>query len=120
MDGWLKCAGWICLALGACGPRLASSTPQPESPPEQAFSEALRTMCEVDERAKVAEDADPVERAGQRNDYLSDHVKNPDAIEFRTLLFVRSPAEQAKALRERARAEGVTRCALADSLEKEG
>lgn len=108
------------MLLSACGPRLASPEPRSEGPPAQAFSDAIRVMCEVDRRAAIGDDVDPVERAEQRNDYLSEHVKNPDAIELRTLWTVKLPSEQAKELRDTAKQAGLGGCALADSLEKEG
>lgn len=107
------------MLLSACGPRLASPEPKSEGPPEQPFSEAIRLMCEVDRRAAIADDIDPLERAEKRNDYLIAHVKNPDAIEIRTLWSVKLPSEQAKELRARAQETGVGRCALAEALEKE-
>lgn len=111
----------VCLTLlAACGPRLASPEPKPAGPPEQPFAEAVRLMCEVDRRAAIGDELDPVERAEKRNDYLSAHVKNPDAIELRTLWSVKLPSEQAAELRARAREVGLGHCALAKSLEQEG
>jgi len=109
----------LTLFLAGCGPRLAAPEPRVESAPEQPFSDALRVICEVDRRASIGDDLDPVERAEKRNDYLSEHVKNPDAIELRTLWSVKLPNEQAKELRERAKAIGLARCALAEALETE-
>ena len=113
---------WLPLCLGlaaACGPRLANPEARPEGPPEQAFSEAIRVICEVDRRAAIADDVDPLERAEKRNDYLSEHVKNPDAIEIRTLWSVKMPSEQAKELRQKAAQTGLGDCALAAALERE-
>jgi hypothetical protein len=121
-DGSMKpsiAAGLLVLGLlaGAC----ARPPPQePEAETGQSFAEALTLICDVDRRAGIADDADPLERIQQREEWLSDQVKNPDAIYFRTLLKVQGPVEKAAALEEEARKLGILRCALAETVREEG
>ncbi len=96
---------------------------QPPNEPEQytgqSFCDALELMCDVDQRAGLAGEADPIEKSQKREDYLSDHVKNPDAIYFRTLLKVQANTEKAAALREQAKRAGLGKCAFAETVATE-
>lgn len=107
----------LLLALPAC-----AATPEPRLPePERkAFSAAVATMCDVDRLAGLSADADPLGVGAARTAWITANVDNPDSIELRTLLSVKGPVDQACMLRDQARELGITRCALADTLEKTG
>ena len=97
------------------------AAPEPQPPqPGQPFPQALTMMCDVDRLAGLTPDAEPLAVGPRRTAWISEHVDNPDAIELRTLMSVKGAAEQASMLRDRAKEAGVTRCALADTLEKTG
>ena len=103
---------------GAVG--CAARSPEPEAPTplaagEQTYPEAIRLMCEVDQRAAISAEADPIERAGLRSDFIIDHVKNPDGIEFRTLWSVKDEHEQARCLAAEAKKVGLPKCPLAEA-----
>jgi hypothetical protein len=103
-------------ALVAC-----ASTPVSKSAaPGQPFAAAVGMMCDVDRLAAIAADGDPLGAGPKRSAWIAEHVDNPDAIELRTLMSVKGAGEQAKLLREQAKAAGVARCALADALEQSG
>jgi len=74
-------------------------------------------MCDVDEKAGLSGEADPVGIGVKRTAWMTEHADHPDAIELRVLISVKEPAEQARMLREQAKEVGLTRCALADTLE---
>jgi hypothetical protein len=106
------------LVVGAsCGP--ASAEPAPARPPEQSLRQAFELWCHVDERAGLTTMTDPLERSQRRSDWLNDNVKNPDAIYMKTMLSVKSQADQATELRAQANKAGVTNCPYADSLRHE-
>ena len=52
-----------------------------------------------------------------RSEWLRDHIENPDAIYFQTMICVRTPSEQAAEIREQAKKAGIAMCALADSID---
>jgi hypothetical protein len=99
----------------ACAPE--AKAPQPSG---QSLPEALTVMCDVDRLASIQSDADPLGAGAKRTAWVNEHVENPDGIELRTLMSVKGASEQAEMLRARAKAAGITRCALADALEKSG
>ena len=105
----------LCVVLSSCGPRSAPETPANDG--GQPYREAMQLICEVDQRAGLTAVDDPLELGQRRSDFLNERVKNPDAIEFRTLISVRSERDQAQALRAEAKHAGLARCALADSIE---
>jgi hypothetical protein len=107
--------GAICVVVGCARP----PPEEPEPYAGQSFCEALELMCEVDQRAGLSAEPDPIEKTQKREDYLSEHVKNPDAIYFRTLLKVQANPEKAAALRKEARDAGLGRCALAETVARE-
>jgi hypothetical protein len=93
---------------------------EPEPTGGQSYCEALELICDVDHRAGLASEDDPLERTQRREEFLSDNVKNPDAIYFRTLLKVQGPAEKAAALRREAKKAGLARCHYAERVDDEG
>jgi hypothetical protein len=101
------------LLAAACAP-----VPEAKAPSGQTFPAAVSLICDVDHLAGLAGDADPLGAGAKRTAWIADHVDNPDAIELRTLMSVKGPADQARMLRDRAKEAGVARCALADALEK--
>ena len=105
----------LCAVLSSCGPRSAPETPASDG--GQPYREAIQLICEVDQRAELSAVEDPIELGQRRTDFLNERVKNPDAIEFRTLISVQSERDQARALRSEAKRVGFQRCALADSIE---
>jgi hypothetical protein len=105
------------LALAACRPAPAPRVPDAE---QRAFTAAVATICEVDRRAGLSADADPLGVGAARTAWITANVDNPDSIELRTLLSVKGPSEQGSMLRDRAQELGLRSCALADTLEKTG
>jgi hypothetical protein len=107
------------LLLAACA---CAAPPAPQVAPAggQSFEAALGVICDVDRLAALRPDADPLGVGNKRSAFLAQHADNPDAIELRTLMSVKGPADQAQMLREQAKAHGVARCALAEELEKSG
>ncbi|MDI1479502.1 hypothetical protein [Polyangium sp. y55x31] len=105
----------IVLAVG-CG---ASRAPEPAAPAQtgQTFADAVKLMCEVDQRAGLTAEEDPLAIGQQRTAWLADHIENPDGIEFRTLVSVKGPEEQAQMIRAKAKEIGMEKCPLADSIE---
>jgi hypothetical protein len=81
-----------------------------------SFAEGLRRLCEVDRRAGLDPDADPVTVEGERYDWALSHVENPDVIEMVTLMRVKSNAERVHMLRAGSSEAGVASCPLADAL----
>ena len=106
----------LSIVLAACG---ASQEPQPQAAPQngQTFADAVKLMCEVDQRAGLTAEEDPLAIGQQRSAWLADHIDNPDGIEFRTLVSVKGPEEQAQMIRAKAKEVGVEKCPLADSIE---
>jgi len=74
-------------------------------------------MCEVDARAGLSAEEDPLAIGQKRTAWLGDHIDNPDGIEFRTLVSVKGPEDQAKMIRAKAAELGMKECPLADSIE---
>ncbi|WP_437523042.1 hypothetical protein WME79_33165 [Sorangium sp. So ce726] len=103
--------------LSAC-----SSAPEAKAPAPggQTFPEAVAMMCDVDRRAGLDPEADPISVGQMRSAWITEHVESPDGIELRTMLSVKGAAEQGAMLREEAKKAGLARCALADSLEADG
>ncbi|HEY4116456.1 MAG TPA: hypothetical protein VGM56_01320 [Byssovorax sp.] len=100
-------------ALAACATPAASPEPAACAKPE-----SIAKMCDVDRLAGIAEDAAPFEVGAQRTAWLSTHIDDPEAIELRVRLGVLEAEAQGKRLREVAKEAGITRCALADTLER--
>ena len=108
------------LGLALCS--FACARPAPPEEPEyqgQSYREALDTICKVDTLAGLDAEGDPLEKSQKREDWLSERVKNPDAIYFRTMLKVQSAGEKSAALRAEAKKAGLARCPLAEAIERE-
>ncbi|WP_437323950.1 hypothetical protein [Sorangium sp. So ce381] len=103
--------------LSACSKAPEAKAPAPGG---QTFSEAVAMMCDVDSRAGLDPEADPISVGQMRSAWIAEHVESPDGIELRTMLSVKGAAEQGAMLRDEARKAGIARCALADSLEADG
>ncbi|KYF69800.1 hypothetical protein BE15_01790 [Sorangium cellulosum] len=101
----------------ACGPAPEAKTPASGG---QTFPEAVAMMCDVDRLAGLDAEADPISVGQGRSAWLAEHVESPDGIELRTMLSVKGAAEQGGMLRDEARKVGLSRCALADALERDG
>lgn len=100
----------------ACG----AASPEPAEEPEgQSFETAMVLICDVDARAGVTPDTDPIDRESARTDYLRSAVTNGDAIELLTYLRVEGPAKRAALLRRATKQAGVSSCALAASFDRE-
>ena len=103
-----------------------SACAEPEKDPAnvpdngQTYRDAIRTLCGVDEAIGLASDADILEVADRRHEYLQAHVKHPDGIYFYTLFRTQGPKEQSAGLHKEAQGLGLARCALADELAAEG
>jgi hypothetical protein len=107
--------------LAACN---GGSTAEPRSPDDEAtcpenddptYRAEIQRICDVDSLLGAGE-LDPIEAAQRRDDYLVEHVKHPDAIEFLTIFRSKSEPERAEMLNERARALRLTACPLRDRL----
>jgi hypothetical protein len=105
---------------------VVSACAEPEKDPAnvpdngQTYRDAIRTLCGVDEAIGLASDADILEVADRRHEYLQAHVKHPDGIYFYTLFRTQGPKEQSAGLHEEAKGLGLARCTLADTLAAEG
>lgn len=99
------------LSAGACVPE--AKEPKYKG---QSYEQAIRTMCNADELAGIAQEGDPVEKARKREEFMKERIENPDAIYFATLLKVQSPNEQSRALEKEACASAIKNCPLADEL----
>ena len=109
-----------CLLIGAvlasgCGPR--SQRAEEPGYAGQSHATAMTLICDVDRLAGLSAELDPIEIGQRRHDWLSERVKNPDAIYFRVVMRTKSGAEQAAMLRNEARVAGLPSCPLADSVE---
>lgn len=103
---------WL-LVAGACARTSATA----ETPEEgTSFREGLLRLCEVDRRAGLDADLDPVTIEGARYDWALSNVENPDVIEMVTLMRVRSPAERVQMLRAGSSQANLETCPLADTL----
>ncbi len=108
------------LLLPACA---CAAVPEPQPPPTSSgltFAAAVGLMCDVDQKAGLSADADPLGVAVKRTAWMIDHADHPDAIELRVLLSVKGPSDQARVLRAQAKELGLPGCALADAVEKQG
>ena len=110
----------LCL-LGVLSCGFACARPPPAEEPEyqgQSYREALHTICKVDQLAGLDAEGDPLEKSQRREDWLSERVKNPDAIYFRTMLKVQSAGEKSASLRDEAKKAGLESCPLADTIDQ--
>jgi hypothetical protein len=97
---------------------LFSCSQEPARTPrsEPAFTEGMRRLCEVDQRAGLDPDMDPITIESERYDWALAHVEHPDVIELLTLMRVRSDAERVEMLNTAAVDAGLRACPLADTL----
>lgn len=100
----------VCLAL-ACAS--APEAPEAESPSSsgQSYVAALELFCNVD-RLSGADPSDPLELERVREDYLVQHVENPDGIYLLTVFRTRDSAGKVELLECETRAHAITRCPL--------
>ena len=85
------------LGSAACGPASPAEDPSNQIHDDQSYDAALRMFCDAD-RLSGANPEDPLELAQRREDYLVEHVKNPDGQYFLTIWRTRGPAERAEML----------------------
>ena len=110
------CIGGLVWCVVGC-----ARPPPPEEPEYQgqSYREAIDTICRVDQLAGLAAEGDPLDRSQKREDWLTERVKNPDAIYFRTMLKVQSAGEKSAALRDEAKKAGIVSCPLAEAIDQE-
>lgn len=110
---------WMAAGVLGCASGMFGCASQQEAPKAsesgQSFEEAMSLVCNVDQHVKVDE-ANLLEREQLRNDFLQDHVKNPDVIYHRTLWRVQATKERAKTIRDLAGQCSLAKCAYADTL----
>jgi hypothetical protein len=101
-------------------PGCGAAAPALEVPPAsaQTFADAIGIICDVDRLAGLSVDEDVLAIGQKRSEWLADRIENPDGIELRTRLSVKSPEEQAVTIRAKAREVGLASCTLADSIEQ--
>lgn len=104
------------LCAGLLGFACATTTEAQEPVSRVPYDQAMRRLCEVDERAGLDPDADPVTIDGARYDWALANVEHPDVIELVTLMRVKSDAERVEMLRSSAQRAELRQCALADAL----
>lgn len=101
-------------ALYACAP-----APSKEPEAGTSFREGLSRLCDVDRRAGLDPDADPISIESARYDWALGHVENPDIIELVTLMRVKTDTQRVEMLRTASTEAALTDCALADAIERE-
>lgn len=105
------------LALLALSLPVACSQEPARAPrSEPSFTEGMRRLCEVDQRAVLDAELDPITIESERYDWALAHVEHPDVIELLTLMRVRSDAERVEMLDTAAVDAGLSACPLADTL----
>jgi hypothetical protein len=97
----------------ACG----ATNPKPAPPPlvDQTYAQGLQLLCEVDSRAAISAEADPLTIEQLRQDFWERELHSPDGIYLRTILRVKEPSQAAALLRREAQAQGICSCPLADT-----
>jgi hypothetical protein len=107
-----------CAALVACA---AEPPPEPESGASASrgadaeYRAEIRTFCDVDQLSG-ADANDPLAAAEQRERYLLERTKHPDAVYFLTVWRTKPSAEQAEMLAAEAREAHLADCKLATTL----
>lgn len=116
----------LSVALTALLAACRASTAEPRSPDDAetcpvtlasdpGYRADIELFCNVDERIS-ADQLDPIELSQKRDDYLVDHVKHPDGIEFLTIFRTKPDSERSQMLDEKTRAIGLKACPLRDRL----
>jgi len=111
------------LCVSACN---SGSEPAPRSADDEssswsaargdpAFRADIETICDVDARAHTAQ-LDELELAQRRDDYLVEHIRQPDTIYFLTMFRSKPDNQRAELLAAEARALKLDSCLLGDSL----
>jgi hypothetical protein len=108
---------WVVTALASCGGSNQPAKGGTAAGSTQSMKEVTELICDVDRRAGLVADGDPVEAESSRHDYLTEHITNPDGIYFYTLLRAKDPKEAAKMLADQAKEMGFSKCKRAESLE---
>ncbi len=103
--------------MGCGGENPAPAAPVQSS--KHSFPEAIKMLCNVDQLANLSPDEDLLEIGRKRSAWLSDQVDNGDFSEFRTLVSVKGPEDQATSIRTKAKEVGIDKCPLADSIQAE-
>ncbi|HEX2730596.1 MAG TPA: hypothetical protein VHM70_03290 [Polyangiaceae bacterium] len=88
---------------------------QPNTSP--GFVAAMREVCDVDRLAQLDPAGNSIAVEGAREDWMNEHVKDPDAIELLTLMRVEGPKRRAEMLRQALEGSANRNCALADYYE---
>jgi hypothetical protein len=112
----LRCSWLVALLALGCAPQPAENVAEQG----QTFAQAMKLFCDVDGLAALSPDDDPIAIGQKRTAWITDKVENPDGIYLRTMLSVQPASDQAAELRKQAAKVGIAKCALADSVEKDG
>jgi len=102
----------------ACGPASPAEDPSNQIHDDQSYDAALRMFCDAD-RLSGANPEDPLELAQRREDYLVEHVKNPDGQYFLTIWRTKGPAERAAMLEKELASTKISPCPLVATLRAE-
>ncbi len=102
----------------ACGPASPAEDPSNQIHDEQSYDAALGMFCDVD-RLSGANPEDPLELARRREDYLVEHVKNPDGQYFLTIWRTKDSAERATMLEKELTTARISACPLVATLRAE-
>jgi hypothetical protein len=84
------------------------------------MKQAMHLICNVDELAQIEAEKNPIMASQLRSDWLRERIKNPDAIYLNTIWSVKPVEERACEMRDEANSVGISRCELAEKLEREG
>ena len=107
----------VVAALTSCGGSNKPPADGKAAGSTQSMKEVTELICDVDQRAGLVADGDPVEAESSRHDYLAEHITNPDGIYFYTLLRAKDPKEASKMLADQAKDMGIKKCRRAEALE---
>jgi hypothetical protein len=106
------------LGATACGPASPAEDPSNQIHDDQSYAAALRMFCQVDQLSG-ANPEDPLELAQRREDYLVEHVRNPDGQYFLTIWRTKGPAERAAMLEKELATTQISPCPLVATLRAE-
>jgi len=110
----MRVGSLVCVALAwGCA---AHPPPEDEAPaPGPGYAASLQLICDVD-RLSGADPNDPLEQSRVREDYLLEHVKDPDGIYFLTVFRTKDEKQQSELLAKESASAGIRRCPLVASL----